>query len=193
MKRDGISPAAFGALAKCDIENFVVASTPGGIEAQEARGQKQFVNASTLPIRHDGCTRADFEKFGVVYCENVDDLFVNVTLPDGWKKVATDHSMWSHLVDNRGRQRASIFYKAAFYDRSAHIAIDRRFSIHKDYDREPDIVFVVKDCGNAIFSTEPVAKPEAKWWEVDGREKNIAEAWLAEHYPNWKDATAYWD
>ena len=38
-----ISPAAIRALAEGDIENFFVAATPGGIEAQEARGQRAFV------------------------------------------------------------------------------------------------------------------------------------------------------
>jgi len=31
------------ALAKGDIGNFLVAATPGGIEAQEARGQRDLV------------------------------------------------------------------------------------------------------------------------------------------------------
>src|SRR6185436_8068032 len=45
------------------------------------------------------------------------------------KKIATDHSMYTDLVDDKGRVRASIFYKAAFYDRKADISFKRRFSI----------------------------------------------------------------
>ena len=59
---------------------------------------------------------------GVVYGEDVDDLFVNVTLPPSWQVNPTDHSMWSELVDSDGVVRAQIFYKAAFYDRSAFIS-----------------------------------------------------------------------
>jgi hypothetical protein len=48
-----------------------------------------------------------------------------VSLPPGWKVVPTDHSMWSDLVDAKGEKRASIFYKAAFYDRDAFIRIEK--------------------------------------------------------------------
>jgi hypothetical protein len=76
--------------------------TPGGIEAQEARGQRQFVNSATLPRRCIGCTREQVERMGVVFGADVDALFVNVTLPDGWSKVPTTHSMWSELRDAGG-------------------------------------------------------------------------------------------
>jgi hypothetical protein len=42
-------------------------------------------------------------------------------LPDGWQKRATDHDMWSELVDADGVVVASMFYKAAFYDRRAFL------------------------------------------------------------------------
>ena len=43
------NPAAIIALAQGDIENALIAATPGGIEAQEARGQQEFAANSTLP------------------------------------------------------------------------------------------------------------------------------------------------
>lgn len=48
---------------------------------------------------------------------------LNVELPDGWKKVGTNHDMHSDLVDETGKVRASIFYKAAFYDRRADMVV----------------------------------------------------------------------
>ena len=42
-------------------------------------------------------------------------------MPNGWKKQATDHSMWSELIDDKGKVRATIFYKAAFYDQRAFL------------------------------------------------------------------------
>ncbi len=116
----GFSRAFLMALLNGDDENAMVAATPGGIEAQEARGQQQFVNTSTLPIEVRNGT---YEAHGITVGEPVDDLFVSVTLPDGWKKVPTSHSMWSDLIDEQGRVRASIFYKAAFYDRSAFASL----------------------------------------------------------------------
>lgn len=54
------------------------------------------------------------------------DLFFDVRLPEGWRIEPTEHSMYTNLVDANGWVRASIFYKAAFYDRKASISL-RRF------------------------------------------------------------------
>ena len=53
-----------------------------------------------------------------------DDLFTDVKLPQGWRIQPTNHSMWSDLLDEAGVKRAAIFYKAAFYDRSAFIRFE---------------------------------------------------------------------
>lgn len=98
------------------------------IKAQEQRGQRRLVNSDVLPRKCNDTFRGQLEQMSIVFGEDFDDLFVNVELPEGWSKISTDHAMWSKLVDDRGRERASIFYKAAFYDRDAHINITRRFS-----------------------------------------------------------------
>lgn len=96
----------------------------GGAESfilgQEARGQRQLVHSDRLPsdVRGD---RAQWEALGFTFGEpDPDDpMFMPATLPDGWVKRPTDHSMWSVIADNLGRERVEVFYKAAFYDRSA--------------------------------------------------------------------------
>ena len=84
------NPAAIIALAQGDIENALIAATPGGIEAQEARGQQEFAANLTLPRSgnswNSSC-REQLEEMGIVFGEDVDDLFVEVKLPEGWKKV----------------------------------------------------------------------------------------------------------
>ncbi|MFX0202616.1 MAG: hypothetical protein ACFFCW_41460 [Candidatus Hodarchaeota archaeon] len=95
-----------------------------GIEEQEAAGQSQLVNSTQLPVRVMG-DKATLESAGVVFgkpCEG-DPLFCEATLPDGWKKRATEHPMWSELVDADGNVKANIFYKAAFYDRDTFISV----------------------------------------------------------------------
>lgn len=106
-----------------DWENAQTASTPDGIEAQEAQGQQDFVKSEVLPRRCNFCTRNQLEALGIVFGKEVDDLFIEAVLPAGWKKVPTEHSMWSELLDAQGKKRASIFYKAAFYDRDAFISL----------------------------------------------------------------------
>ena len=113
-----VNPAALSALAKGDLENFATASTPGGIEAQEKAGQALLVASANMP-KSMSPSREAFEALGFVFGTEVDELFLKAKLPPGWTRAATDHSMWSTIVDEKGRKRVEIFYKAAFYDRRA--------------------------------------------------------------------------
>lgn len=101
-------------------EATIIDAFPGAIEAQEARGQRQLVESSVLPMDGDWDI---LEMMGVKRLGPVSDdpLFVHVELPEGWRIRPTEHSMNSYLVDAEGQDRAHIFYKAAFYDRKAHI------------------------------------------------------------------------
>lgn len=109
------------------MEQLAVGIFGGGIEAQEARGQYELAGSDVLPADCDSSSRALLEAAGVVFGEPVegDPIFVHVTLPAGWKKVPTGHSMWTDLVDADGKKRAGIFYKAAFYDRNAHLYAEK--------------------------------------------------------------------
>ncbi len=105
-------------------ENFNAAALPGGIEAQEARGQQELIQSEELPATCRPSWEAA-EKLGIKKTGKAagDPLFVCAELPKGWKKVSTDHSMWSKIIDEKGVERASIFYKAAFYDRDAFMTL----------------------------------------------------------------------
>ncbi len=184
------NPAALAALADGDIENAMVAATPGGIEAQEAAGQQALVASENMPkeMRPD---RAAYEKLGFVFGDDVDDIFVSATLPKGWKKQATEHSMHSDILDEKGRKRAGIFYKAAFYDRSASCNLSIRYSAGVDYSRCDDGVYYVAafDQGKPFreFGSEPKG-------DYDAQQKLESEAhdWLAKEYPEHRNPLAYW-
>ena len=90
---------------------------PNAIRDQEKQGQKELVGSDLLPTK--GSETIDFIEWGEV-CKD-DPIFRKAKLPEGWTKIATDHDMWSMIKDSYGVERASIFYKAAFYDRSAEI------------------------------------------------------------------------
>jgi hypothetical protein len=197
-----MNPAALGALLRGDLENALIAMRPGGIEAQEARGQRDFVASETLPGKMNSGTREELEAMGIVYLEQADNLFWNVRLPEGWKKVPTDHSMWSDLLDDKGRKRAAIFYKAAFYDRNAHIDVCRRFSycarpVNGWSDYSGPYHGAVLDGESIIWQTaETLDKPERpdrEWYAAKDALENQAGAWLQEHYPDWQNRLAYWD
>lgn len=90
------------------------------IENMEAKGQREVVRSNVLP--HDtGGTDAEFEALGFVFGKLLDPLFRETQLPEGWYKRADSHDMWSYVVDAEGVDRVAVFYKAAFYDRRAHM------------------------------------------------------------------------
>ena len=98
---------------------WLMGGDPAAIENQEANGQRELVEGAQLPVEITG--KEILEKAGIKFGESLPDdpLFCYAELPKGWKKQATEHSMWSDLVDDKGVVRATIFYKAAFYDRRA--------------------------------------------------------------------------
>ena len=148
-----------------------------------------------------------------------DSLFINVILPDGWKIKSTDHSMWNKLFDNEGRERASIFYKAAFYDRSALINFVRKYNVGLDekyingvdgdsdlYERvnNTELSYNVSDGNKILFETDTTIfdivyneNEHRKWWDEWNNFKddkiNECRNWLGENYPEWREVWTYWD
>ncbi len=184
------------------VMDALLVGTNDALEFQEAQGQRELVNSTTLPTDMGRVSKynakAILEAAGVKFGSVVkgDPMFQYVELPAGWKKVPTDHSMWSNLVDDKGRVRAAIFYKAAFYDRSAHMRLDTRYGVAFDYNRsEKEGVGVsnVTDCGQVIFSTEPIPTNKERSWETSEVTNQLAVEWLDAHYPDWRNPGAYWD
>lgn len=186
------------------------------IHEQEAAGQRQLVNSDTIPIR--GISDQLLSAMGFTLGEPVpgDKLFRFATLPAGWSKKPTDHDMWSNIVDDKGRERISVFYKAAFYDRDAFMRLNSRFIINgvllpRDQ-WQSHFQSQVLDCGEAVFTSSLMAHPNPThaqfkntndetlhraYWDENDRLKAAVnaecEAWLNERYPNWKDPLAHWD
>lgn len=207
QKDSGISPSALSALANGNIENFLIASIPGGIEASEKRGQMQQANAQTLPFelgqRRNGKiedARKPWQALGFMFGEMSDDIFVNVTFPKGWKKKPTDHSMWSEIVDNKDRVRGMIFYKAAFYDRSAHAHLSCRFSVTNDYAKPHATVSVKDACGEVQFKVTGLESPDWNGDRAAAENLSVKQdearaacyAYLNSNFPDHESPLAYW-
>lgn len=192
-KADAATQAG-GLLMLADMM-FGAGGSSGAILRQEAQGQADLVASESLPSQ--GSYDPAWAAMGVTFGEPFphDPLFRSATLPKGWAKRGTDHSMWSDLVDDRGRKRASVFYKAAFYDRSAHMRVAPRFSTSRDYDEKTGEAThaTVTDCGAAIERFEIVSVPGEKSWERGDAADKAATAWLDANRPEWRSVTAYWD
>lgn len=102
----------------------------GFIEGMEKQGQQQLVHSDRLPTEVHGGTDEDFIALGFSFGapDAGDAMFRPATLPEGWKREGSEHSMWSYVVDANGRKRVEIFYKAAFYDRSAFMRLSTPYA-----------------------------------------------------------------
>ena len=177
------------------------ASAAGAIVAQEKAGQTSFVKSDTLPSQMSREARLGLETAGVVFGDPVpgDYLFVYVTLPNGWYKEGTSHDMYSSLMDNKGRKRAGIFYKAAFYDRRADLRIESRFEVRQDYNATGGtVIYYVTDGGEKVFTTDPIAYKGEKYGRHHQKAQKKAletcESWLKSNdFPEWANPGMYWD
>lgn len=200
-----ITPASLTAALAGDFENAMIAATPGGIEAQERAGQTATNKMEVLP---KDCPKAQLEEVGVVFGKDQDDLFVKVTLPVGWSKRATDHAMWSDLLDDKQRKRGAIFYKAASYDRSAHMTMNCRYAVDSYYGCDKDGTHVteyskithfrtvVKDGETVIHTVDSKLRPKAyskESYEQQSLDSAKACHWLDANFIDWRDVNAYWD
>ena len=182
------------------------------IEREEALGQYEFVESDTLPAEISAAwtgghrlspdeVKSILESWGIKFLGPVedDDQFVFVELPEGWTRRATEHSMWSNLLDEKGRVRAKMFYKAAFYDRHAMLHIEHFFRIEKEWKLADSSNLIVYDVlqadGDVVFHTDPVSfdPKDPNRYKLDDVARDAAVAWLTEKYPNWGDPAAYWD
>lgn len=181
------------ALARGDLANALVAATPGGIERQEAEGQRQMASSfCTLPKDMD---REPAIAFGFTFGEDADELFVNVTAPAGWAIRPTDHSMHSDIVDDQGRERGSIFYKAAFYDRRADGRWKARYRVEAEYTADYDVAgyrAIDGATGAVLFRLDVAAGDDNKYKRQAVAEKAVTDQ-LANRFPDHRSATAYWD
>lgn len=195
------NPAGLKALLEGDIENAIMASTLGGIEAQEKRGQQQLLESALMPRIQmeygELDSRTSLERLGFVILGEADDLFYNTQLPAGWKRQGTSHSMHSNVLDAEGRERVNIFYKAAFYDRRAHLWVVGRYKPsyepvngwdNIDYKAEANPwVALASDGGREIWRSEVLHL------SASSDASKVAREWLDSHFPQWQDPFAYWD
>jgi hypothetical protein len=198
-------------MEKFNPESFMAETLTRGtgdaIIASESRGQQQLVNSTLLPTQGTE-DPARWETMGIALGAVLpgDPLFREAKLPPGWSKQPTEHSMWSDLVDDRGRVRAHIFYKAAFYDRRADIRLAGRFQIEMapavGDNWDGPLCYRVLDGKHEIYRSGSFERPSdsadrSDWveygLEVD-RARDSGGEWLAEHgYPDWQNPLAYWD
>jgi hypothetical protein len=208
------------------LAEVLLGSADGAIERQEARGQEKLCNAAisllstNVRCGHKGPNvdnpKKVLESWGIKVGEpkSGDEIFTECELPEGWKLKPSDHSMWNYLFDEHGRKRASMFYKAACYDRSTHIDLNSRFTIHRYYGEDDENfsmcqVFdndkVVYESGRYAYPSTYDNREDLNKLDDSARRRIIlhheetqkqaweeCENWLEENWPLWRDEKEYW-
>ena len=164
-----------------------------GLETVQNAEQNQARNNGLLP-KDMRPSKEAFESLGFAFEDIGDDVLYHATLPDGWT-LKSDGGYWTYLIDEKGRERGSYFYKGAFWDRSGHMNLHTRFRvcdghINSDNCDSPIKVYAKDADGSIIFDAG-----QCKEYYADGYEDKIKEVieYLNSNYPEWEDPTKYWD
>ena len=141
------------------------------IEAMEAEGTRQLAQAEVIPrdLGYQGSEQV-LTALGFVLGDGVPDdpVFRFAKLPPGWRWKRTDHSMWLELVDAKGSRRGMCFYKAAFYDRSAHLSLSSRFELRQEYgeDLTPIVVGILDNETGELLHSQPAPTDDQANYEL---------------------------
>lgn len=177
------------------LGDMLVHGSDKTIEDMEAQGQRDVCGqVDALPSLASERDIEALEAAGVKFGDLVDGdpLWRRVEVPRGWKIEPTPHPMWSALKDQNGAVRGRIFYKAAFYDRRAHLYAAVRYDIcfGEDKAKEESWYQVVdRKTGQVLIAYPPIHDGEAGFDE----QYEAARQWLAEHFPGADSPAAYWE
>jgi hypothetical protein len=168
-------------------------SASEGLEATQNAEQNRARSLCRLP-KDMRPSREAFEALGFKFEDIGDDVLCQATLPEGWT-LKSDGGYWTYLIDEKGRERGSYFYKGAFYDRSGHMVLKQRFHIStQNIDPEnwdsPIRITVVDFDGTVLFDA---GQCEKDYSDESKELKQQARGYLSSNYPEWEDETKYWD
>lgn len=179
------------------------------IDQQNSQGQRQLRGTGKVSIPSQTQDWGEIDTFAMLRAWGVelpeydqrtgDKLFRPANLPPGWEIRVTEHHLWSALVDEHGRRRALIFYKAAFYDRDASITVSRRFIARAEFveltDTSKTMEPVIRDGDVVIWRGPRTVVPRLDYATKDAVDL-FAERQLDSIYPDhreflkaWADAT----
>ncbi len=105
-------------------------------------------------------------------------------------------TLWSKIVDAKGRARACIYYRDEFHNRVAYLRFNCRYSVRPDYETGDGSVCILDNgCGGEPpkILQEVRAFAHESFEEARKRAREQAFAWLDWNFPQYKDPHAYWD
>lgn len=175
-------------------------------DRMQASQRQEMLKKQRLPIRFQDRgsiqdTESAAKRLGIELGTRY-DVFYEVKLPEGWQIKATERSLWSNLLDDKGAVRGSIFYKSSFGYTEAFWRLHNRYyttskyvdstGAEVSYDEHTHKVAVVVDAKtNGIAHKEPATL--RRDWDAENEADAAALAWLTKTFPDHKDPIAYWE
>jgi hypothetical protein len=189
--------SALGGARSC-----VASDDASACDHQSHSAQRLLVSSDLVPMQIGGAQLWELEQMGFVFGAQTHRLFMHAQFPEGWKKVATDHPLHTDVVDEMGRRRAGIFYRADLCNQRADMTMFARYQIDA-FARATDGVgydVAVTDCGSTVerFGTwsdgAKAGSREQTQSAQRAREKLAAQAraWLHKKRPKWHNPLLYW-
>lgn len=124
-----------------------------------------------------------------------------VGLPHGWESIKVDDPiMWSKLLDEKGRERGSVFLNAASSQRLPTLFLNTRFDVEYDFQRaERGMVVVHVTEGNEVIYT-PRAIKMPRYADRTTRQTILDNVWergfrwlKRQRFSDWRNPAAYWN
>lgn len=100
--------------------------SPEELDADSKGQESLLANFDRLPAQYNGAgtfPRETLEALGFSFGNEVDDIFIKATPPEGWTLRATENVLQTEIIDADGRVRGSLFYKAWPLDRHAFFSL----------------------------------------------------------------------
>lgn len=167
-----------------------------GAETVQKAQQIRAKNSCKLP-RNMKPNQAAFEALGFIFTDIGDDVLFKATLPEGWSTEEEPGAtiLWEKLIDDKGRVRGKYYYKGSFYNRSGQMNLFSRYHLTDQFTdpdnfNSPTNVVVTDFDGSIIFNAGQCKRCYSKEYNILVEK---AKEYLLSHYPEWKDATKYWD
>lgn len=163
--------------------------------------QTTVVSAQNLPREIVGFGEVGWQAlcqfWGMSVVGDVNASIFAVVIAPGWSlRPQASGGPWSFLHDDRGRERASVYYGSATNGEGARMYLLRRYNIVTHYsDPSDESVRIISGCDEAKIFREfgRVFARELNYFHEVERIQGEGRAWFDQNYAGWRDPFAFWD
>lgn len=184
-----------------DVMLRILSGEKNVLENKEKEGQEELIRRRMLPKEMQP-EKEVWEELGFKFSEIDDELLYQAILPDGWDVRATEHHMWSEIIDKDENVRGTIFYKASVYDRHAFMSLKQKYEIKEKVNSDSDTLKYNFYFGNEkekIYSSSEIEfsyddyeeRPELYDMLLDSAKEDVKN-FADKNYPDWNNVKNYW-